>query len=678
MKSVTHEARGEAVLTSLAAVHDERYLPAIDGLRAIAVVAVVLFHAGVPGMPGGFVGVDVFFVISGYLITGLLARELATSGGIDILNFYARRVRRLLPAFTLVLIATLAAGAIVLSPIGEQQELAKSALATTLFASNVYFWRTQTGYFAGPSDQLPLLHTWTLAVEEQFYIIWPLAMLAIGYMARRFNVALRPALLIGLLAGTLVSLLASIAVTPVKTTLAFYLLPFRAWELGIGALLALVLSASNGAAFRLASWLAPAGLSAILVSVAAFGQYTPFPGYAALLPVLGSAAVVAGIVLAPLAPVTRLLATAPMTAIGKLSYSWYLWHWPLLALARADALGAQSLPRDLALVTFALLLSALTYRFVEQPIRKLRPWPFTTGRTAVAAGSVLMAVMAASAFVLTNFSDHQLAKDPIAKASQLARTEKFALPAHCSQFEFPFRQLTPIDGCVLGAGHGRPEIVLWGDSNAFHFAPTFAPHATSSSHGVLPRAMGACMPQRRHVSDALDPTTRRSAESCVAFNAAMKDQLPALKAAGARVVALAARWSMPSYGHASARDWADDLDVLVAHIRKQGLDVLIIADVPGYEHLVPECIVRRGPDACARPRSEVDAERAASAAALRAIAAGSDRVTIWDPIEHVCDARTCRSIRDGVVMQSDKQHLSVEAARRLAPALAAHVAEFLQ
>ena len=215
-------------------------IPEIDGLRAVAIILVAFFHAGLPGMMGGFIGVDVFFVISGFLITRLLVDEFIRTGSLDILGFYARRVRRLLPALAVVLVATLAAGALVLNPIGEQQDLAASAVATATFVSNIFFWRTQTGYFADHAEQLPLLHMWTLAVEEQFYIFWPLAMLGTGFLARRSGVSSYAILVAMLVVGSIASLVLSWLITPIKPTMAFYLTPFRGWEFGIGGLLSIL------------------------------------------------------------------------------------------------------------------------------------------------------------------------------------------------------------------------------------------------------------------------------------------------------------------------------------------------------------------------------------------------------------------------------------------------------
>lgn len=656
-------------MTTTGTSAEHGYFAAIDGLRAIAVLAVVLFHAGVPGIEGGYVGVDVFFVISGFLITGLLARELAVTGRIDIIEFYVRRVRRLLPALVVVLLATLAMGAVWLTAVGEQQDLAASAWATAAFASNIYFWRTQTGYFAGPSEQLPLLHMWTLAVEEQFYIVWPLVMVAVGWAARRAGLALKPTLIAVLVVGSVVSFAACVLVTPVKTTLAFFMTPFRAWEFGIGGLLSLSVAALRGGGALRHAWtiVAVAGLAAVAASIVVFDGQTLFPGYAAALPVLGSAAIIAGIVAAPAGPVVRLLSVAPMVVIGRLSYSWYLWHWPVLAIARAHDLGERSLPRDLALVGLALVLSALTYWLVEQPVRMRKPWPFAGRGSAIAAGVALLGVTAALAGGVRMAADRQLAASPLLRAAATAQSERFAYPPGCAYFQLPFAGLSPAEGCTVG-GKGPPRVILWGDSFANHLLPTFDGLGRMADLSTLPRAMGACKP---HVQ-TFESTLRRyarSVEACIAFNNEVLAALPALARDGARVVVLSARWSVTSFWQQGHGSWRASLVETIAAIRRAGFDVLIIADGPPYPTNVPNCLARRGAAACSLARAEVDRDRTATLETLRAVAGSFDRVTIWDPTDELCDTSRCTPIKDGIVTMSDSHHLSPGAAAGLAPAL---------
>ncbi|MFM7347934.1 MAG: acyltransferase family protein [Erythrobacter sp.] len=351
----------------------------IDGLRAVAVFPVVLYHAGVPGFPGGFVGVDVFFVISGYLITAILAREIA-EGRFSLAGFYERRARRILPPLAVVLAATLLVGWHLLMP-EELLRLGRATFATVLFASNVSAARS-LDYFAPAAEFEPLLHTWSLAVEEQFYLIFPLLLMGLAWAgwSRR---AL--AVVAGLSA---LSLAAAAALIDARPLWVFYLIVFRVWELGAGAMLALTRPAPPHARL-LREGLGLAGLLAILAPVALYSAATPFPGFAALPPVLGATLLIwiggegGG------SRASRLLALRPLVGIGLVSYSLYLWHWPILAFVRvfegwvrisnATAAGA---------VAASLAAAWLSWRFMERPFR-MRP-PDGPSRTTVFALSAVV------------------------------------------------------------------------------------------------------------------------------------------------------------------------------------------------------------------------------------------------------------------------------------------------
>lgn len=644
------------------------YRPEIDGLRAIAVTVVVLFHAGLPGFSGGFAGVDMFFVISGYLITGLLVRELLEAGRIDILDFYARRVRRMLPAFTVVMLATLAAAPFMLTPTGEQQDLATSAAAAAAFVSNIYFWRTQTGYFAVPADQLPLLHMWTLAVEEQFYIVWPVAIIFLAAIARWFPAPIRRTLLAGFVLACALSLLACIIVTPLRTTMAFYLMPFRMWEFGAGALLSILLPGGSweGARPGIAAFMVVSGWAAIIASVVLFDKNTLFPGYTALLPVIGTVLILAGFSAAPrnsrvMAPFRSL----PAVIIGKLSYSWYLWHWPLLALVRAYALGEHDLARDLGLVALALVLSALTYLLVEQPIRERRPWPFAKRGSTVIAGCLLLCMVVATSLVLRTTAEARLASSPATLAAHQAANRKFAYPAKCAHFTRPFDALAPVVGCTVG-GPGPARAVLWGDSHAGHFVPAFEIWGKRNGLSTLPRVMGDCRPYTLDASFAFSGLRRQQLESCARFNQSVLSSLPALKDQGAEVVVLSARWSHLSQYQREDLDWGQPLNAAVKYIRGLGLPVVLIADIPGYSYNVPQCIARRGAEGCTQIRRDVETSRIKAVTMLQDIAASDPGVRFIDPIDLVCDANACRTMHNGTVLYSDYQHLSVAASQSAA------------
>ncbi|MFP5346438.1 MAG: acyltransferase family protein [Actinomycetes bacterium] len=342
----------------------------VQGLRAVAIVAVVLFHAGVPGVDGGFVGVDVFFVVSGFLITGLLWRELERSGRVSFVAFYARRARRLLPAASVVLVATLAAAVVVLSPL-QARDAARDALAAALYVANYRFAVQGTDYLAPDSAESPLQHYWSLGVEEQFYLLWPALLLVASTLLLRPRRPSRRAATTALAAVAGGSFAACLYLTGASQSWAFFSLPTRAWELAAGGLVALAAPLLGRLPVALAAGLGWAGAGVVVASVVATSTATPFPGTAALGPVLGTAAVlVAGCrsEAAELGP-ARVLRLPPFQVLGNWSYSWYLWHWPVLVLAPVAVGAPLPLPARLGLAALTALLAGATVRLVENPIR---------------------------------------------------------------------------------------------------------------------------------------------------------------------------------------------------------------------------------------------------------------------------------------------------------------------
>jgi peptidoglycan/LPS O-acetylase OafA/YrhL len=314
------------------------YRPDIDGLRAVAILGVVAYHIGIPGITGGFTGVDVFFVISGFLITQLLVRQVDTTGRLSLAEFYTRRMRRLLPALGVVIAATLIAGMFILPPTGDRHLMIESALASLGFVANHFFLVNTAGYFDGPSELKPLLHLWSLSVEEQFYILWPLALILVTLVmpvAKR-----RTWFRITIGAITLTSFLSSVMLVHAHQSMAFFISPSRAWELGIGALLSLAPAAfppQLKTARPTLSWL---GFVLIAAAYTLIEPSSSFPGFYALLPAIGTGLIIYGNALAPNNFCARLLRTRPTVRIGVLSYAWYLWDWPLLAFARTERLMA--------------------------------------------------------------------------------------------------------------------------------------------------------------------------------------------------------------------------------------------------------------------------------------------------------------------------------------------------
>ncbi|MDJ0922061.1 MAG: acyltransferase family protein [Henriciella sp.] len=444
-----------------------KYRPDIDGLRTVAVVPVVLYHAGVPGFSGGFIGVDVFFVISGFLITRILYDEMVEKR-FSILHFYERRARRILPALFAVMLACLAAGWFLLSP-EDYSHMARSAVSALVFLSNIWFWQNSGGYFDGATDYLPLLHTWSLAVEEQFYILFPLYLLIILRWGKEVSRSLTWALVLG-------SLLFAAWITPQMPSASFYLLPTRFWELGLGSLLALGL-----ATVPLSQWvrelMAGIGLLLILFAVVFYNSATSFPGIAALPPVLGAAALIwAGASGSSL--VGKALSWRPMVFVGLLSYSLYLWHWPIMAFAR-NWLMSSELPEPWQVATIAASFVAawLSYKYVETPFRAGRGRPMTQSRvfTLSGIGTATLAIMAVGVI----FTQGVEKRFEPAQLDLLASTQETRDNRDCWGTREP-EQL-----CTFGdeETNRNGRWLLWGDSHAGALFPAI--QSVAATEGVL-------------------------------------------------------------------------------------------------------------------------------------------------------------------------------------------------
>jgi peptidoglycan/LPS O-acetylase OafA/YrhL len=430
------------------------YRPEIDGLRTIAVIPVILYHAGLGLVPGGFVGVDVFFVISGYLISSILLDEIHEDR-FSVLRFYERRARRLVPALAVVTIAAAALGWMWLLP-EELATFGESLVAVNLFVSNILFW-ARLDYFAADADLQPMLHTWSLAVEEQFYLIFPLLLLAL----RRLSMARLGAL-------TAAWCLASFALAEwgshARPGMAFFLLPFRAWELGVGALLAIFAPQIARIAPRPGAAIAAMGLLAVLGAICLIDGQDPFPGVYALPPVLGTAAIIA--CAGPGNLVGRLLSLRPMVGIGLISYSAYLWHQPLFALGRIrwmDAPPAWLLP---ALGALSLVLAWATWRYVERPFR-ISVAKGGLPRSAIFTGAgVVGAAFIALGAGLTLSGGAPGRFGPEVARIMAARADVSPWRDSCL-LRGSDAGLRP--GCVLNKGEGRP-VWVWADSHGVEIA----------------------------------------------------------------------------------------------------------------------------------------------------------------------------------------------------------------
>lgn len=428
-----------------------KYRPEIDGLRAVAVLPVILFHAGFSIADGGFLGVDVFFVISGYLITSILLNDLEANR-YSIARFYERRARRILPALFVVL-AVCAVFALAWMPPDEFVGFSESLISVVAFLSNVYFWRS-TDYFSTAAELNPLLHTWSLAVEEQFYIIYPLILVAIARFGRR-------ALFSSIVAMILLSFglnLIALNSDAVSSLAVFFLTPFRVWELLAGAACALIrprMTLQSSAIFSLV------GLMAIILSFVAFDRATPSPSHYTMLPVVGTVLLI--LFCKQNDPVGRLLASRPLVGIGLISYSAYLWHQPLFAFARLRSLREPSMELLLALACLSLVLAWVTWKFVENPIRFGRVPGFRSGRgilfSSLTAGAVVLGMGMFG--VVSNGLPKRFPQKLLADI----KAQHNPYQSQCLHGS-PFVKEHPRPGCADFAVNGTVDVVFVGDSHA--------------------------------------------------------------------------------------------------------------------------------------------------------------------------------------------------------------------
>jgi peptidoglycan/LPS O-acetylase OafA/YrhL len=445
-----------------------QYRADIDGLRALAIISVVFWHYGVPGFKGGFVGVDVFFVISGFLITRIVVDQIR-DGTFTFARFFERRARRLLPTLTVVLAATLAAGMLLMTP-QDFAELCKSALYALVFAANFYF-ADQGGYFGSTLELAPLVHLWSLAVEEQFYIVWPLVCaLALRFSPRPLFVAA-----VLLLVASFVTNLSLVASQPQIT---FFHPYTRIWEPLAGCLIAL----SAPRASPLNAVVGPVGLLLIVAAVVGLDDATPYPGAAALMPVLGSALVIWSGISQP-SLVGRILSLRPLVFVGLVSYAWYLWHWPAVVFFRYHTERDPTGLEVIALVVISFTLAALSWRFIEQPVRRATWWP-RRSRLVAAAGTAVLSLGAFAGIAYT--SDGLITRYPTA-IQEMAR-KRVPDASGCPVSSDPI--------CRLHASStdGARNVLLWGDSHASILRDLFRDLGQAHDASIAIAAAGGCPP----------------------------------------------------------------------------------------------------------------------------------------------------------------------------------------
>ena len=494
-----------------------KYRAEIDGLRALAVVPVILFHAGFELFSGGFVGVDVFFVISGYLITTILIEDIENKC-FSIVNFYERRARRILPALLFVMLVCIPFAWMWMLP-SQMKDFSQSLVAVSLFASNILFWR-ESGYFDAAAEEKPLLHTWSLAVEEQYYVLFPIFLI----LAWRFG---KNKVFWTIVVMAAISLLLSEWGWRNKATANFYLAPTRAWELFAGSIAAFLVQRQG---VRKNNPLALSGLVAIIFSIFYYDDTIPFPSVYALVPVLG---VVLFVLYADKETIAaKLLGTKGFVGIGLISYSAYLWHQPLFAFARIRSVEHPSLLLMSLLSLNSLALAYLSWRFIEKPFRQAqivaRKFVFLTSFVGIFA----FVVMGFSGHITNGFKAMMLIENQIADIDTLERS---ALPSCAGRIEECFRQLEP---------RKSREILLLGDSNADHFSVGLQRIADDFDYSLHTLTFPGCMPLADFYR--LDKSPGFNSE-CLSFNRLVNDNLSG-RNQKFDVIIVSAAWLLYFYG----------------------------------------------------------------------------------------------------------------------------------
>lgn len=638
----------------------------IQALRALAVALVVVYHLQPAAVPGGFVGVDVFFVISGFLISRHLLSEAAATGRVDLVAFWAGRVHRILPAALLTTAVVVAAAMLILPRTGAA-EVGRASIWAALSAANWLFAADAVDYLAQSADASPFEHFWSLGVEEQFYLLWPLVVLAVAAAARRGSRDVRRRVLLPFGVILLGSLAFGIWFTATGSEAAYFVTPTRMWELAAGGLLAALLAERQPPAV-VAATLQLAGVGAVLAAAMLFDPRTPMPGTAALVPVLGAVAIIA----AGDAPgLRRLWALRPVRFLGDTSYSLYLWHWPLIVFTRALT-GAPLGPVSGAIVVVgSLALAAASYRLVEQPLRRAgtrRPLRtlaigaaavvlvLGVGVVPVARSALLDAQLTAkgrSVLAQTDGAPLGWAQLDAAADRTWARSPHVVVPApETLAHDLSFKECattatsTTSPVCVVGDRTSRTTVALVGDSHIRQWAPVIDRLGKERHWRVVTVLHNSC-------PFNLKPRPLE-AEGRSRCTEAVRWALPVLRAQRVQVVLTSAyRKSYPAEDRESA---AAAYASMWRTLQQDGIRVVALGDTPTppVDPTVSDCVVARDPATCGSPRSEAEAVPDP----LRLAAALADDVPFVDPVDAFCGTTWCPGVIGNVGVYVDDNHAS--------------------
>lgn len=663
---------------------DPHYRPDIEGLRALAVTSVVLYHANISGFSGGFVGVDIFFVLSGFLITGLLVRELDRTGRVDLAQFWARRARRLLPVAALVLVVVAVVGTWTIPPM-DRRDAGLGIVTAAVYAANWFFARRRLDYLSSDDAPSPVLHYWSLGVEEQFYLLWPLVVVALAMSGRHSVGRVRTRLLAGVGVLSAASFIASIAMTSAEwQPVAFFGSPTRVWQLGAGAILSIAMMRDAQPSRTTANVLGVLGISGISLSVALMHDAASlglgYPGYLAMVPTVSVVAVVVAGYRSWC--FSSWLGSPPMTWLGRLSYGWYLWHWPALLLAREQASTAERL----LLLGAALVVAWVTYHVVENPVRFS---PFLQGRPARSVAlAVMLTLVSISAGLWLRYND-------------LVRVEALALAGGPPPFDpMPSgaRDDLPIlysNGCHLNDGlieagpcefgdlKSETTVVLFGDSHATALFPGLELAAEELGWRLMARVKSNCYPADVVQFDGSTQLTRRECSSWrdhviseletvrphVIVVSGFERRHPGSDGGGGDTGDRIAFTSLLGADGRRVEDvvtatevWQQGMRRTLSRLVATGAQVVYVRDNPRVPRAALECLSWNPlePDRCSFPRD------LSSYADLYVAAAGSvPGVRVADYTSQVCDANRCHLVSGKTLIFRDSDHYTASFSRTI-------------
>lgn len=647
-----------------------RFRTDLEGLRGVAILLVVLFHAGVGGFAGGFIGVDLFFVLSGYFITAGLARELDESGRIDVNEFWGRRMLRLSPPLLVVLFATLSIVMTLYAPI-DRAEIAGLSRYVAMYAGNIDLATRARDYFSSTDN--PLLHTWSLGVEEQFYILWPLLLLAAATLFSKT----RRTLVISIAIAGAASLAANVTLTVNSSPWAFYGVLTRVWEFAVGGLLALWLipkgeiqrrtsTETMEAVTRRRNILGALAVGFFIVALIRFDEGTPYPGYAALLPVAGVALLVAVGNGGPETYVARALSIQPLRWLGRVSYAWYLWHWPLIGLAEVLQPGIGSFGKVLWSIG-ALGLAWLTYRYVEGTARDGTLSRIPTDRLALyGVAASFVAVLGAT--LLMKLAHRQAASGP-QRLFAAARQDRFTRSCWANT-------LDDYKPCFAGDTRASTTVAILGDSHAEHWLGALDRAGKERGWKIDAMVKGGCPVS--HAPEMTHPRRVKHYRECARFREAMLQRIIRTRPA----VVILSSWDHyiamdghPSSWQVTPAQWEAGLRRSYERLTRAGIRTIVMRDVPQTPFDVPQCLSRRAAGLPAAGSCLYDRSRALHPVGVVAQnrAARGLPISFIDMNDVICPTSQCSPVRNGMVIYTDDNHITATFSRSVGDVMGARL-----